>query len=276
MAVGIFETVTVHEVHVLFGAGIGFAVGVGHRIHPFRLTICLKLPNELQKATMKLQKETEQHGKWYDDACGTAFALELIGERWSLLIVRELLFGGRRFSDLRASLPGISAKVLTERLGGLEQSGILARAKLPPPVSAQVYELTEWGYQAELIVLELGRWAARSPLHDPTLPLSPVSLMLSFRTMLDRSKLERIEGTVGMQIAGQEFVARLEGDLPIARGATTQCDAIFRASAAPVMAALVYGDVPADALESEAGLAIEGDRSLALRFVDCFSLPPRH
>lgn len=224
---------------------------------------------------MKLQKETDTHGKWYNDACGTAFALELIGERWSLLIVRELMFGGRRFSDLRASLPGISAKVLTERLGGLEQAGILSRAKLPPPVSAQVYELTEWGYLSESIVLEMGRWAARSALHDPTLPLSPVSLMLSFRTMLDRSKLEAIAGTVGLQIGGQEFVATLEGDLPITRGAVTQCNAIFRAPAAPVVAALVYGDVPAHSLESEAGLAIEGDRSLALRFVDCFSLPPR-
>ena len=69
---------------------------------------------------MKLQKETKAHGKWYGDACGAAFALELIGERWALLIVRELMLGPRRFSDLRASLPGISAKVLTERLEGLE------------------------------------------------------------------------------------------------------------------------------------------------------------
>src|SRR3546814_8936755 len=76
----------------------------------------------LQKATMTLLKETKRHGKWYDDACGTALALELLGERWSLLIVRELMFGGRRFTDLRAGLPGISAKVLTERLEGLEQA----------------------------------------------------------------------------------------------------------------------------------------------------------
>ena len=83
---------------------------------------------------MKLQKETEsqeKHGKWYQDACGTAFAMELIGERWSLLIVRELMLGGRRFSDLRASLPGISAKVLTERLASLEQAGVLVRRNPP-------------------------------------------------------------------------------------------------------------------------------------------------
>ena len=86
--------------------------------------------------------------------------MELVGERWALLVVRELMFGARRFSDLRANLPGISAKVLTERLAGLEEAGVLNRRKLPPPVSAQVYELTEWGYRAEPLVQELGRWAA--------------------------------------------------------------------------------------------------------------------
>src|SRR5215831_17234751 len=101
---------------------------------------------------MKLQKETMKHGKWYDDACGTAFALELIGERWSLLIVRELMFGGRRFSDIRAGLPSISAKVLTERLEGLERAKIVQRRQLPPPIAAQVYELTRWGYASETAI----------------------------------------------------------------------------------------------------------------------------
>ena len=95
---------------------------------------------------MKLQKETENRqgvrNRWYDDACGTAFALDLIGERWSILIIRELLFGPRRFSELRAGLPGISAKILTQRLEGLEASRILKKRKAPPPLSAQVYELT--------------------------------------------------------------------------------------------------------------------------------------
>ncbi|MFN3510778.1 MAG: winged helix-turn-helix transcriptional regulator, partial [Tsuneonella troitsensis] len=80
--------------------------------------------------------------------------MELIGERWSLLIVRELMFGGRRFSDIRANLPGISAKVLTERLESLEQSGVLVRRRLPPPASAQVYELTAFGYAAEPLIQE--------------------------------------------------------------------------------------------------------------------------
>ena len=135
---------------------------------------------------MKLPKITETAQpvrRRYDDACGTAHALDLIGERWALLVMRELMLGPKRFSDIRADLPGISANVLTQRLEGLEGAGLLVRRKLPPPTSAQVYELSQWGYEAEPIVKSLGRWAARSPAHDPTLPLSATSLMLSFRTM---------------------------------------------------------------------------------------------
>jgi DNA-binding HxlR family transcriptional regulator len=223
---------------------------------------------------MKLQKETMGHGKWYDDACGTAFAMELVGERWALLVVRELMFGARRFSDLRVRLPGISAKVLTERLAGLEEAGVLNRRKLPPPVSAQVYELTEWGYRAEPLVQELGRWAAMSSRHDPTLPLSPVSLMLSMRTMFDPAKAAGMQATIGFDIVGETFVARLaNGALPIERADPGIAEAVFRAPGAPVLAGLLYGGVGADELERDAGLVIEGDRDLALVYADIFELP---
>ena len=136
---------------------------------------------------MKSEKTTStsaaREKRWYDDACGTALGLELVGERWSLLIVRELMFGGRRFSELRAGLPGISANILTLRLEGLERVGIVQRRMLAPPASVQIYELTSWGYEAEIVLQELGRWATRSPLHDPTLPLSSASIIMSFRTM---------------------------------------------------------------------------------------------
>src|SRR6478672_7449157 len=149
---------------------------------------------------MKLEKITNKSAaldkRWYDDACGTALGLELLGERWSLLIVRELMFGGRRFGELKGSLPGISANVLTQRLEGMEASGILTRRKLPPPASVQVYELTRLGYAAETAIKELGRWAAQSPLHDPMLPLSAASLMLSFRTMLDAKRAEGIDAWI--------------------------------------------------------------------------------
>src|SRR6478735_6090294 len=137
---------------------------------------------------MKLEKITNSHRRRYDDACAAAHALDIVGERWALLVVRELMMGPKRFSDLRASLPGISANVLTQRLEGLEAAGVLTRRKLPPPASAQVYELTPWGYESEPIFQALGRWAARSPSHDPTLPFSAASLLLSLRTMLDPAR----------------------------------------------------------------------------------------
>ncbi|MFO6445577.1 winged helix-turn-helix transcriptional regulator [Erythrobacter sp. NE805] len=228
---------------------------------------------------MKSQKETETrrtaHGRWYDDACGTAFAMELVGERWALLIVRELMLGPRRFSDLRASLPGLSAKVLTERLAGLEASGVLSRRLLPPPARAQVYELTAWGYAAEPIMQEMGRWAAQSRAHDPTLPLSPVSLMLSLRTMADYARVGSIAGRIGFVVGEDSFLAEpQERALPIRRGDVQEAGAVFRAPSAAVIAGGIYAGVPWETLEAEAGLVIEGDRNLALRFAGLFALPP--
>ena len=125
--------------------------------------------------------------RWYDDACGTAFALELIGERWTILIMRELMFGPRRFSQLKRDLQGISANVLTQRLARLEACGALQKHRLPPPAQVEVYELTEWGLEAEPFIQMLGRWSTRHPDHDTTLPLSAASIMMSFRTMFAQS-----------------------------------------------------------------------------------------
>src|SRR3546814_8803144 len=150
---------------------------------------------------MWVLKETKGYGKWEEYACGTALALELLGERLSLLIVRELMFGGRRFTDLRAGLPGISAKVLTERLEGLEQAGVVQRRQLPPPAATQIYELTDWGYQAEDAIKALGRWAAASPDHDTTLPLSAASLMMSFRTMRSEEHTSELQSLMRISYA---------------------------------------------------------------------------
>ena len=225
---------------------------------------------------MKLQKETESHGKWYRDACGTAFAMELVGERWSMLIVRELMLGGRRFSDLRASLPGISAKVLAERLAGLEQAGVLTRRKLPPPAASQVYELTEWGYLAEPAIQELGRWAARSPEHNPQLPLSPVSFMLSLRTMIDPEAARQFDATVGFTVSGESFLAELrDGEMPVRRAEPGPADAWIRAEEPLPLLRVIYGKQPlAEALPSGT-VALEGDQALAERFLALFSLPAK-
>jgi DNA-binding HxlR family transcriptional regulator len=217
----------------------------------------------------------KSHGKWYQDACGTAFAMELVGERWSMLIIRELMLGGRRFSDLRASLPGISAKVLTERLAGLEQAGVLTRRKLPPPSASQVYELTEWGYFAEPAIQELGRWAARSPEHNPQLPLSTVSFMLSLRTMIDHEAAKAMDVTAGFTVAGESYLAELkDGRMPVRRAEPGEGEIRFAADEPLPLLRLFYGKQPLAEAE-QVGVTFTGDRALAERFVALFSLPEK-
>ena len=228
---------------------------------------------------MKLENVTESQQaasrRRYDDACGTAHALDLIGERWALLVMRELMLGPKRFSDIRADLPGISANVLTQRLEGLESSGLLVRRKLPPPSSAQVYELTPWGYEAEPIIQSLGRWAARSPAHDPTLPISGVSIMLSFKTMFDAARTGFFSARIGFRLGSETFLARIErGALRIARSDLAGADVVFTGSAT-ALAAAVYGGQPFEALAQAGALTVEGDLATARRFVTLFPLPPK-
>src|SRR3546814_270020 len=196
----------------------------------------------------KSQKVIKKRG--YHDACGMAHGLELLGDRWALFIVRELMLGARRFGDLRADLPGISANVLTQRLSELEANGIVVRSKLPPPASVQVYELTEWGYEAEPIVQELGRWAARSLAHDPTLPISGVSILLSFRTMIDRTRIGNLKLTVGLRFGEDAYLASIDPDgIHVERGQAEKADIIF-AGQPTALAAFVYGDRKSTRLNS--------------------------
>ncbi len=201
--------------------------------------------------------------------------MELLGERWAMLILRELMLGPKRFSDLRASLPGISANVLTQRLEGLEVSGVLVRRRLPPPAFTQVYELTEWGYESEPVLQELGRWAARSPTHDPSLPISAVSLLLSFRTMFDEARARGLRARVGLRFGDESYVATIaKRGIEIKRGETEGADVTFSGHAT-ALAAVVYGGAPLAQLEKDGALTVEGDRALAKRFTTFFPLPPK-
>jgi len=228
---------------------------------------------------MELEKLTDtskgSSRRRYEDACGTAHGLELIGERWALLVLRELMLGPKRFRDIRADLPGISANVLTQRLEGLEASGLLVRRKLPPPSGAQVYELTEWGYEAEPVIQTLGRWATRSPAHDPTLPISAVSIMLSFRTMLDPKRAEGMDAKIGFRLGAESFVGHLaHGRIEIERGDPEGVDLIFTTTP-QMLAGAVYSGDPLAAFEQSGALKVEGDRAVAERFVTLFPLPPK-
>ena len=221
---------------------------------------------QLENITSIRPAETKRR---YDDACGTAHGLELIGERWALLVLRELMLGPRRFSDLRGDLPGISANVLTQRLVELEERGLARKVRLPPPASVQVYEATPWGLEAEPIVQALGRWAARSPAHDPTLPISGVSILLSFRTMIDAKRAKNLNARIGFRFGQDQYVARLKGGtIKVARKPIAGVDAVIAAEPA-MLAAVVYGGQSLDLI------GIEGDRGLVERFVTLFPLPDK-
>ncbi|MEF2552692.1 winged helix-turn-helix transcriptional regulator [Aurantimonas sp. A2-1-M11] len=228
---------------------------------------------------MKLEKITKtpdaRQRRRYEDACAAAHGMDLLGERWALLVVRELMWGPRRFSDLRSALPGISANVLTQRLEGLEAAGVLVRRRLPPPAASQVYELTEWGYESEPIFQALGRWAVRSPAHDPSMPLSAASLMLSLRAMFAAERVGGFAARIGLVVDGQAFLAEVaNGRIAIAARAPDEADVVLAAEA-PVIGGAIYGGVPLAALEADGVLEITGDRAVAQRFVTLYSLPPK-
>ncbi|RPI20956.1 MAG: transcriptional regulator, partial [Chloroflexota bacterium] len=118
----------------------------------------------------------------YNQYCGLAYALDIVGERWTLLIVRELIAGPRRFTDLMDGLPGISTNLLSERLKSLEQQGLLSRRHLPPPAASTVYELTALGRALEKTLIELGKWGSQfiptSPEDAALLNVSSYALTL--------------------------------------------------------------------------------------------------
>ncbi len=228
---------------------------------------------------MQLEKVTESgraaQKRRYDDACGTAHGLELIGDRWALLVLRELLLGPKRFTDLRSDLPGISANVLTQRLEGLEAVGVLRRRKLPPPANAQVYELTPWGYEAEPIIQTLGRWAVRSPGHDPTMRISPTSIMLSFKTWFDPVRTGDFRATIGFRLGSEGFVARFgDGTFVVDRAEPIAVDVLFEGDPSALGGA-VYNKVPFEDLEKDGLLRVRGDLEVARRFTSLFDLPPK-
>lgn len=228
---------------------------------------------------MKLEKVTKRSDgaskRWYDDACGTALALEFVGERWALLIIRELLLGPRRFGELRSGLAGVSANVLTQRLQGLEAAGVLTRETLPPPANVQVYALTPWGYEAEPIVMALGRWALRSPAHDPSLPFSRVALMLALRMMFDPVRAEGFAARIGFSLGNERYVAAIgDGTLTLARDGTAQADAVLAGEPNAFLPAL-FGTTPLAELIAAGRLAVSGDAALAAHFCTLFALPAK-
>ena len=186
-----------------------------------------------------------------------------------MLVVRELAYGPRRFSELKADLPGISANVLTQRLTELEARGIVRKTKLPPPASVQVYEATAWGLEAVPIIASLGRWAARSPLHDPTLPMSHVSLLMSLQTLISPERAEGFSARIGFRLGDASYVATVaDGRLEVDRRDHEDCAVTFTGTPRDVTA-VIHGGAPFEMIR------VEGDLELADRFRTLFPLPDK-
>ena len=221
---------------------------------------------ELEKLTKSRNREEKRR---YDDACGLAHALDLIGERWAPLVLRELMLGPRRFSELKADLPGISANVLTQRLAELEQRGLVRKSKLPPPAAVQVYEATEWALEAGPILCALGRWAFRSPRHNGTQPVSTVAIMLSLKTNFDPDLAEDFAARIAFRLGDARYFAEVEGGtLEVGRGEPDRADVAIDC-APDELKMVLYGGAPVESLR------IEGDIGAARRFVQLFSLPAK-
>ncbi|MEV0155762.1 winged helix-turn-helix transcriptional regulator [Micromonospora sp. NPDC050686] len=209
----------------------------------------------------------------YGDFCGVARALSAVGERWALLIVRELLLGPKRFSDLSRALPTLSQNVLSQRLRELEQAGVVTRRLLGPPAGARVYELTPRGRDLEDTLLALGTWGSRQPL-PPTGQLSVDALMLALRTTYDARRAGGLRARVDLRVATDRFdveVDPAEG-VRITRGTAARPTAGVRADV-PTLLAVLFGGRPVDDAVAAGDLDLSGDRGVAARFLACFPGP---
>jgi DNA-binding HxlR family transcriptional regulator len=221
---------------------------------------------QLEKVTTDRKSDEKRR---FDDACGLAHAMELLGERWAMLVLRELAYGPRRFSELKSDLSGISANVLTQRLTELEARGLVRKLKLPPPASVQVYEATPWGLEATPVIASLGRWAARSPLHDPTLQMSHVSVMMSLQTLISAERAEGLDARIAFRFGEVNYVATVrDGRLEVERRDCDDCAVTFTGAPSAV-AGVIHGGAPFETIR------VEGDMALAKRFVTLFPLPSK-
>lgn len=210
----------------------------------------------------------------YGEACRFAYALDLVGERWALLVVRELLLGPKRFTDLRAGLPHASPNILSERLRELEQAGVVNRRKLPPPVASQVYELTPWGEELEPVVTKLGAWGARSPVPPEHREIGPDSIVLALRSLFDAEAAAGVEASYELRLGEERFHVEVrDGELELGRGDAATDPAMTIATDAGTLAALLAGQLPLEAALESGAAEVEGTKKEIRRFLSLFPMP---
>jgi DNA-binding HxlR family transcriptional regulator len=211
----------------------------------------------------------------YQDACGMSHALDLVGERWAMHIVRELMLGPKRYTDLKADLPGISTNMLGDRLAELERTGLVRRRRLPAPAASWVYELTEYGADLEPIITVLGRWGARSPGHRPDLPLSVTSFVLSLRTNVDAERTAGLTASYGLRVGDVDLHADLvDGAFTVHPGVAAAPVATL-GGAPEALAGLIYGGGSLGDAVRAGQVSLSGDEAAARRFLTLFTLPAK-
>lgn len=203
----------------------------------------------------------------YGDSCGIARALDAVGERWALLVVRELLLGPKRFTDLRTGLPGLSTDILAQRLRDLEAAGVVARATLPPPAASKVYELTDRGRELEPVLHALGRWGRSAPFPDPRRPLSADAFGVALSTVFDGARATE-DLAIVLRLGDDTFTAAVrDGRLDVVRGEAPEADATIATDVATLTQVLWHG-APLDDR-----LTVTGSRRAARAFVALFRAP---
>jgi DNA-binding HxlR family transcriptional regulator len=208
----------------------------------------------------------------YDDPCGLARALDLVGDRWALLVVRELLLGPKRFAQLRRGLPGASQSMLTSRLTELEDAGVLRRLYFGPPTAAWAYELTAAGRDLEPALLALAGWGSRAELTS-TAELSVDALALAMRTTFDARAAAGRSARWALVLDGDPLRCEIAaGDLHITRGAPDEPDATVETSAA-TWRSLIFAGAPLAAAERDGTATVRGDRRLVRRLLTLFPRP---
>jgi DNA-binding HxlR family transcriptional regulator len=208
----------------------------------------------------------------YQDGCAFAQALDMLGERWALLVVRELIFGPRRFTDLKAALVGIAPNMLSARLSDLEAGGVLCRTELPRPARGQAYALTNWGQELAPVFTVLGRWAARNPRLRFGLPLTVSAAVLSLRAMFRGDLAAGVALEIGLELSGEPFCLRIAaGELTVEPGRSAAPMAGVAGDQNLLLSVLYAGQSWAEA--EAAGLTLSGDQRVLETLARLFPMP---
>lgn len=206
----------------------------------------------------------------YDDPCGVARALDVVGDRWALLVVRELIYGPRRFVHLVSGLGGISPNVLSQRLRDLEQAGLLCRELLDPPASVAVYELTWRGQALKPVLLELGRWGRLQPVTTPA-KLSVSALLVALETVFVPDAAG--DAGYGLRVNSEWYQMSVAGGSMAITQGRPERPAVTLETDAATLRSVAFGRESMAAAERDGRLTVSGDRAAAERFPAMFSVP---